>query len=136
MEPKTESKVKYDDRKKELIQEFTLEQEIKSDDQVVGNATMVRKTVFTEEGIRKIYADLRDQQAKHEQILKKLKNDLKEAPEMTDELKKLEENLKIINDYNKSKQVTSQIEVQEKELKDIKKDIRDIQEAIGSRLKL
>jgi len=137
MEDKSETTVRYDDRRKELIQHFKSTQEVKlGSEQVVGTATIDRKAVFKEEGIRMILDDLKNQQMKLEQNIKKFKAALKDVPEMTEELKELEKKLQIINDFNKNKQVISQIETAESDLKLVKKDIRDIKETIGSRLQL
>lgn len=136
MENKSETKVSYDDRRKELTQHFTSEQDVKLGEEVVGNAKLERKAVFKEDGIRMILGDLKAQQAKLEQNLKKLKAAQKEVPEMTEELKELEKKIQIINDFNKNKQGLSQIEATESDLKLVKKDIRQIKETIGSRLQL
>jgi len=136
MENKNETKVTYDDRRKEMTQHLTSVQEIKIDDEVVGENAMERKATFTEKGIKKIFKNLDQERTKLEQSIKKVKDNIKEIKELTPELKELEKNIQIINDYNKAKQMKSQIETQEKDLKIVKKDIRDIRDTIGSRLKL
>lgn len=136
MENKTESKVTYDDRRKELTQTVTSIQEIKIDDEIVGTATSERKAVFNEGGIKKVMADLKGQQTKLEQNIKQLKNALKDTPEMTEDLIELEKKIQTINTFNKNKQLKVNIENSESDLKIIKKDIREIQETIGSRLNL
>ena len=136
METKTESKVAYDDRRKELIQTVTSINEIKVDEKTVGEVTDERKAVFKEEGIRNILAELSKQQTKIEQTLKQLKTALKEIPEISPELIELEKKIQDINTFNKNKQLKVQIENNENDLKIIKKDIQDIKSAIGSRLKL
>jgi len=136
METKTETTVRYDDRRKELTQIIKSIQEIKVGEEAVGESVMERKAVFKEDGIRMILNDLTNQQMKLEQNLKKLKDAQKKVPEMTEEIKELEKKIQIINDFNKNKQGLSQIETTESDLKLVKKDIRDIKETIGSRLKL
>jgi len=136
MEDKIESKVAYDDRRKELTQFMKSIQEIKIDGEIVGGVTAERKAVFKEDGIRKILADLQNQQTKIEQTIKQLNHALKDTPEMSEELIELEKKIQEINTFNKNKQLKSQIETNEKDLKLVKKDIRDIKEAIGSRLNL
>ena len=136
MEPKTESSVKYDDRRKVMVQNFKQESDIKEAGKVVGNSIVTREATFNEEGIRDTLKMLSDQRTKLEQAVKKSKEELKDVKELTPELKKLEENIQIINSFNKSTQVKSQLETQESELKIVKKDITDIKEAIGSRLKI
>ncbi len=136
MEPKTETEVTYDDRRKEMVQIIKTTQEIKVGEETVGDAVTERKSVFKEKGIRKILSDLSDQRTKFEQAIKQLKEGLKEVPEMTKELEELEKKIQAINSFNKSKRLQSQIEVNETDLKDVNKDIREIKDTIGSRLKL
>jgi len=136
MEDKIESKVAYDDRRKELTQFMKSIQEIKIDGEIVGGVTAERKAVFKEDGIRKILADLQNQQTKIEQTIKQLNHALKDTPEMSEELIELEKKIQEINTFNKNKQLKSQIETNEKDLKLVKKNIQDIKEAIGSRLNL
>jgi len=135
MEPKSETKVVYDDRRKVLIQTFKQEQEIKENEKVVGHSVINREATFDEQGIRETLKTLSNQRAKCEQVIKSLKENLKDV-EFTSELKELEEKLQIINNFNKAKKAKSQLEEQESNLKMVKKDIRDIKEAIGTRLKL
>lgn len=134
METKTESKVAYDDRRKELTQTVKSISEIKVDDKMVGEVTEERKAIFKEDGIRNILAELSKQQTKIEQTLKQLKTALKETPEMSPELIELEKKIQDINTINKNKQLKLQIENNESDLKIVKKDIRDIKGAIGTRL--
>lgn len=136
MEQEIKSHVEYDDRRKVLTQHFESVQDIKVGDKVVGQTTMKREATFNEEGIRNIWEDLANQRMKFEQTIKKIKSNIKNAGKLTPELKELEEKIKAINDFNTAEQMKSQIETNEEDLKKVKKDIRDIKEAIGSRLKL
>lgn len=136
MENKTESHVTYDDRRKEMVQHFNSIQDIKIGDKVIGESVTNRKATFKEEGIRNVIKELNEQQIKFEKTIKQLKDNLKNIPEITPEIKELEKKIQTINDFNKSKQMKSQIETTELDLKIVRKDIRDIKEAIGSRLKL
>ena len=135
MEPKIETRVTYDDRRKEMTQYFKSSVEIKIGEDVVGSAITERTSVFQEEGIRKILKDLGGQRTNHEQAIKGLKENLKDV-ELTPELKELEEKIQKINNFNKSEKTKSQLEVQESDLKIVKEDIQEIKNAIGSRLKL
>lgn len=136
MEPKIESSVSYDDRRKEMVQHFKSSQEIKIGEDVVGETVMTRETTFKEEGIRKVLKDLSLQRTNFEQRIKQLKDSLTDVAEITPELKELEKKIQAINDFNKNKKTELQIETQESDLKIVKKDIQDIKDAIGSRLKL
>jgi peptidoglycan hydrolase CwlO-like protein len=135
MENNTKTKVTYDDRRKELTQVLTSNQEIKVEEEIVGKVSIERKAVFPEKGIRKILDDLSKQKTKTEQTLKQLTGALKEIPEMTEDLIELEKKIQTINNFNKNKQLKSQIENAEEDLKEINKNINQIKETIGSRLK-
>jgi len=132
----TETSVKFDDRRKELTQKFTSTNEIKMGEEIVGESKTERIAVFKEEGIRRIMSDLSGQLTKLEQTHKQIKNAIKENPEeLSEEYLELERKLKVINDFNRYKQLKSQLETNEKDIKEVKKDIQDIKDAIGTRLK-
>lgn len=135
-EPKIESKVTYDDRRKVMVQHFKSSQEIKVDDEVVGEAVITRETTFQEKGIRKVLKNLSVQRTNFEQKIKQLKDSLTDVAEITPELKELEKNIQAINDFNKNKKIESQLGAQETDLKITKKDIQDIKDTIGSRLRI
>jgi len=128
MEPKIESKITYDDRRKELLQHFKSSQEIKMNDEVVGEAVVTREAIFKKDGIKKILKELSVQRTNYEQRIKQLKDSLTDAEELTPELVELEKNIQIINDFNKNKKTKAQLETQESELKTVKKDIQDIKD--------
>ena len=138
MEPKnkTETSVKYDDRRKEMVQDFKSTTEIKMDEEVVGESIVQRKATFNKEGIKKVLKDLSNQRTKLEQSIKQVKDNLKDVKVLTKEEVKLEKQIQNINTFNKSDQMKLQIVDQEAELKIIKGDIQDIKNAIGTRLKL
>ena len=138
MEPKnkTETSVKYDDRKKEMVQDFKSTTEIKMDEEVVGESIVQRKATFNKEGIRKVLKDLSNQRTKLEQSIKQVKDNLKDVKKLTKAEVELEKQIQNINTFNKSDQMKLQIEGQEAELKIIKGDIQDIKNAVGGRLSL
>ena len=138
MEPKnkTETSVKYDDRRKEMVQDFKSTTEIKMEEEVVGESIVQRKATFNKEGIKKVLKDLSNQRTKLEQSIKQVKDNLKDVKALTKEEVELEKQIQNINTFNKSDQMKLQIEGQEAELKIIKGDIQDIKNAIGTRLKL
>jgi len=138
MEPKnkTETSVKYDDRRKEMIQDFKSTTEIKMEEEVVGESIVQRKATFNKEGIKKVLKDLSNQRTKLEQSIKQVKDNLKDVKKLTKAEVELEKQIQNINTFNKSDQMKLQIEGQEAELKIIKGDINDIKNAIGTRLKI
>ena len=136
MEPKTETSVKYDDRKKEMVQDFKSTTEIKMEEEVVGESIVQRKATFNKEGIKKVLKDLSNQRTKLEQSIKQVKDNLKDVKKLTKAEVELEKQIQNINTFNKSDQMKLQIEGQEAELKIIKGDIQDIKNAVGGRIKL
>jgi len=138
MEPKnkTETSVKYDDRRKEMVQDFKSTTEIKMEEEVVGESIVQRKATFNKEGIRKVLKDLSNQRTKLEQSIKQVKDNLKDVKKLTKAEVELEKQIQNINTFNKSDQMKLQIEGQEAELKIIKGDIQDIKNAVGGRIKL
>jgi len=138
MEPKnkTETSVKYDDRRKEMIQDFKSTTEIKMEEEVVGESIVQRKATFNKEGIKKVLKDLSNQRTKLEQSIKQVKDNLKDVKKLTKAEVELEKQIQNINTFNKSDQMKLQIEGQEAELKIIKGDIQDIKNAVGGRIKL
>jgi len=138
MEPKnkTETSVKYDDRRKEMVQDFKSTTEIKMEEEVVGESIVQRKATFNKEGIKKVLKDLSNQRTKLEQSIKQVKDNLKDVKKLTKAEVELEKQIQNINTFNKSDQMKLQIEGQEAELKIIKGDINDIKNAIGTRLKI
>jgi len=138
MEPKnkTETSVKYDDRKKEMVQDFKSTTEIKMEEEVVGESIVQRKATFNKEGIKKVLKDLSNQRTKLEQSIKQVKDNLKDVKKLTKAEVELEKQIQNINTFNKSDQMKLQIEGQEAELKIIKGDIQDIKNAVGGRLSL
>jgi len=123
---KTETSVKYDDRRKEMVQDFKSTTEIKMEEEVVGESIVQRKATFNKEGIRKVLKDLSNQRTKLEQSIKQVKDNLKDVKALTKAEVELEKQIQNINTFNKSDQMKLQIEGQEAELKIIKGDINDI----------
>lgn len=135
MEPKTNTSVVYDDRRKLLVQTFKQEQDIIENEKVVGHSVIEREATFNEEGIRETLKSLGNQRTKLEQTIKSLKENA-DVKELTKEEIELEKKIQTINNFNKAKQTKAQLETQESDLKIVKKDIQEIKSVIGTRLKL
>ncbi|MHA1677469.1 MAG: hypothetical protein ACTSW3_01670 [Promethearchaeota archaeon] len=141
MDDKTqiESYVKYDDRRKELTH---ITKESKKTE--LGDLSVESKGIYKEDSIKKILKDLKEKEKvclKNRETLIKLQE---ETPEMTPELQKIKDQLKILQKIDHDEKVTSEEKVKEKEnftkneemLKEVRKDIKKIIDAVGSRLKL
>jgi len=141
------SKLTYDERRKLMTQVKTQASENKTepvieDEKVTEEAKLIStvkqelNVVYTEAGIRLAYKDLSDQKKFMENRATQLKEQFKDLGELPEDLKKLKENLKSINDFNVAEKAKLDYEGVQIELKDVKKDLAELQEAIGSRLKL
>ena len=144
MEPKISSDVKYDDRRKEMTHTTTEVREAKMKDTLIGEVSIQSKGIYNEEGIKRILKDLEAREKQLQKVVDSAeKKELKEVPELADDLKELKEKLiklqerdQIEKENVEAKAKNDQIEANQKDLDQVKKDLRDIKETIGSRLKL
>jgi len=141
------SKLTYDERRKILLQEKSNTTENKTDevkegDEIVEKSQLVStvkssmEVEYTKEGIKLAYKGLTEEKKYHDKHLVDLKNELKDAGEMTPELQKLKEDLQKIAKIDKAEKSNKEIDATEERLKIVNKEIKEIKEAIGSRLKL
>ena len=140
------SNVTYDERRKILLQRKSNVVEHKTDEVKEGEevkesklASTVKSSMeveYTEEGIKLAYNGLVQEKEYHDKHLVDLKKGLKDAGEMTPELTKLKEDLQKIAKIDKAEKNKQEIEATEERLKVVNKEIKEIKEAIGGRLKL
>ncbi len=141
------SKLTYDDRRKVLFQKkFNVTEnkteEVKEGDEVIEKAVLVStvkssmEVEYTEEGIKLAYKGLVKEKQYHDKHIVDLKNGLKEAGEMTPELQKLKDDLQKIAKIDKAEKSKKEIEATEERLKVVNKEIKEIKDEIGTRLKL
>ena len=140
---KNETKVTYDDRRKVLVQTIESSKDIKDGEEVIGDTVIKRVASLSEKGIRNVLKDLIAQKEVFEKNVEQLK-ELQTKVILTEDQEKLKEDLKILQLVNH--QDSSKKEVLEQEIKDLKenegslkevnKHIKDIKDAIGTRLKL
>jgi len=146
MEPKIESSVNYDDRRKELTHTTTETKEAKIGEDVIGEVSIESKGIYNEAGIKKILNDLNSKKEileKNVITLKELQNPVQDLKRDT-ELERLKENLKILQliDHQEKaseadlKKEADDLKNNEEDLKKVNKDIKDIKDSIGTRLKL
>lgn len=145
MESKIESKVSYDDRRKELTHTTTETKEAQLEEEIIGEVSITSKGVYKEQGIRNILKDLKEKKEILEKNVETLE-ELKRKPDNSGrerELERLKENLKILQLTNHQEKVSKEdlkkeakdLKDNEEELKKVNKDINDIKNSIGSRLK-
>ncbi|MEK0335840.1 MAG: hypothetical protein QQN41_00185 [Nitrosopumilus sp.] len=133
---KIERYVRYDDRRKELTHITKETREAKMGEETIGEVTIESKGVYKEVGIRKIVNDLTQRKAQLEQTTNAMKKDMENIPEMTDDLKNLKEKLTDLQKIDKAEKQKEQLDTDNETLDQVKKDLRDIKETIGTRLKL
>jgi len=135
---KTTSKVTYDDRRKELTHQVDSEQEAKNNDgEIVGNITTRMTGVYKEAGIRKIVGEMQDDIATLEKEIKTAERGLDELKDVeeTEEVKKYIELQKKIAKIKQKEQIETQLKEHEEKVKTTKKNLSQIKDTIGTRLK-
>lgn len=142
-----DSKLNYDERKKILFQKKTVVIENKVDPVMDGETvkekakhlSTVKQSMeveYTEDGIRMAYGNLKKQRKGCEDRIKNLADKVKDAGEMTPELTKLKEDFALIMKIEEAEKSKAMVEAENKDLKEIKKNMKEIEDEIGSRLKL
>ena len=141
------SNLNYDSRKKILLQKKSniiehKTDEVKEGDKVVEESKLVStvkssmEVEYTEEGIKLAYNGLSEEKKHHDKHLIDLNNGLKDAGEMTPDLEKLKEDLQTLAKIEQAEKSKKEIEATEERLKVVNKEIKEIQDEIGTRLKL
>ena len=142
-----ESKLNYDDRRKILVQkksqvtankteEVKEGDVVKEESKLVSTVNQSMEVEYTEEGIKLAYKNLVDEKEFQEKRIVKLEEQSKDAGEMTEELTKLKENLKLIGKIDAAEKQKAELDSTKERLKEVNKEINEIKETIGSRLKL
>lgn len=135
-EPKIESEVKYDDRKKEMTHVKKEIREAKIGETIIGEVSVESTGIYNETGIKKILKDLKNRRTQLEQAVSAQKKEVENIPEMTKDLTELKEKLTNLQKIDQAEKQKVQLETNNKDLVQVKKDIRDIEGTVGSRLKL
>lgn len=141
------SKLTYDERRKILLQkksnviehrtdEVKEGDEVKEESKLISTVKSTMEVEYTEEGIKLAYNGLVEEKKHHDKHLIDLKNGLKDAGEMTPELTKLKEDLQKIAKIDQAEKSKKDIETTEERLKVVNKEIKEIKDEIGTRLKL
>jgi len=144
------SKLTYDERRKILLQKKSNVMENKTEEvigdesknieaaesKLVSTVKSSMEVEYTEEGIKLAYNGLVKEKQYHDKHLIDMNNSLKEAGEMTPELEKLKADLQTIAKIDQAEKSKKEIEETEERLSVVNKEIKEIKEEIGSRLKL
>jgi len=136
---KTDSKVIYNDRRKELTHQVDSEQEAKNnDDETVGIVTTKMTGVYKEKGIRKMIGEMQIDIKKLNEVILKTEKSLEKVKDIeeTEEIKKWREIQELIPKIREKENLKNQLEGFREQLKQTKKNLDQIKKAIGSRLKL
>jgi len=141
------SSLTYDDRRKLMTQVKSQISENKTEPvmeegKVVEEAKLIStveqkmNVVYTEVGIRLAYKDMSNQKKFMEDRAVKLKEQFEGLKELPEDLKELKEKLESIAKFNAAEKAKADYEGLQIELKDVNKDITELKDTIGSRLKL
>jgi len=135
MEPKIESSVKYDDRRKELTRFIKETREAKVGDDVVGEIIFKSWGIYNQSGIKKILCDLELENKQLKKQIDSQSKNLESIPEFSEDLKDLKEKLIKLQKIDKAEKQINELQKKKEELKKVSQNIKDIKKAIGSRLK-
>ncbi len=143
---KIDSKISYDDRKKELAHQINEERELKSRDgkTVVGIETAKRIGVYKEEGIKRVIKDLENEASQLKKSIREHQKDISELQDVkeTNDLKKFKEIVdkgevqELIPKLRRKEQLQNNLIQLNENLKKTKNDLNQIKRTIGTRLKL
>lgn len=143
-----ETKLSYDDRRKILNQKKTeiteyMTDEVKDEDGKVTEEQKLMSTVsqtlevnYTEEGIRLAHNNMMSQKESFEKQLVDLKEKFNEVGEIPKELKEFKDKLTEILKYDEAEKSKANHESVSEELKKVNKDLNELKDEIGTRLKL
>ena len=136
---KITSSTTYDERRKKLIHK-SREEKITP----LGELLMVTEATIHEEGIKKTVKELESKKKLLKDNVKILEKNLGEKPKMNPELEKLKANLVLLQLIDHKENETAETKKKESDqlkntkidLEKIDKDLKDIKNAVGTRLKL
>ena len=139
------SSLYYDERNKILLQKKSntiehkteeVEGEEVKESKLISTVKSSMEVEYTEEGIKLAYNGLSEEKKHHDKHLIDLNNGLKDAGEMTPDLEKFKEDLQTLAKIEQAEKSKKEIEATEERLKVVNKEIKEIQDEIGARLKL
>jgi cbb3-type cytochrome oxidase cytochrome c subunit len=138
----------YDDRRKILIQKKTQVQshkvpEVKNEEGSVTEKEKLLSTVdqsmtveYTEEGIKLAYKNLAEEKSYLDKRTADMKKKQEELKEMPKELVAIKKQLEELQKYQKHEKETEEYDATIERMKEVKKELDELKEAIGTRLKL
>lgn len=133
---KVETKLNYDDRRKVLNQKKTQTYENKDPDgKVLSSVNHELNTEYTEDGIRLAHKNMSARKKWLENRQKQLSPQFETKVPLTEEDLKLQESLKRLAQNDTVKKAEDEFKQNEEELDQLNKDLKELIEAIGTRLK-
>jgi len=143
---KIDSKISYDDRRKELAHQIDEERELKSRDgkTVVGVETTKRIGLYKEEGIKRVIKDLENEASQLKKNIREHQKNLSELQDVkeTTDLKRFKEIVdkgevqELIPKLRRKEQLQNNLAQLNENLKKTKSDVNQIKKTVGTRLKL
>ncbi len=143
-----ETKLTYDDRRKILHQKKSQvaenvkdavtdgEGKVTEKEQLISTVSQSMDVDYTEAGIRLAYKNLVESKTHLTNRVAELKEKCKDVGEMPKELIKLQEQIADIAKFRGSEQARIELKALEEELKDTSKELKQLTDEIGTRLKL
>ncbi len=139
MEDKETGKLTYDDRRKELIQEKSQEKENKEGEDLISTVSQSMKVVYTEKGIKLAHKNLQKEKDFLDKRVSDLKKQIEDVEKMPEEEKKkveeFREMLKKLQKLDAADKLKTDLETANERMKLVKKELGEIKDTIGSRLK-
>jgi len=142
------SSLKYDDRRKILYQnksqitensteeEFIEETGIKKVPDLISTVEQSMNVTYTETGIRLAYKNLVGERDFLKNRISQLKEQTEKSKEMPKDIQELKEKIEKIKKFDLAEKAKVELKSIEERFAFIKKELREMKETIGSRLKL
>ena len=143
----TETKLTYDDRRKELTQvktqvienktevKFNEDTGIKTEPELISTVNQEMKAVYTEAGIRLAHKNLTEERTFLEKRVSQFKKQIEKSSELSNDLKELKEKLIKLQKFDAVEKAKAENEGVRERLKEVKTELDQINNTIGTRLK-
>lgn len=129
------STLSYNERRKILTQKKSQVVESKDGDKIMSTSEHSMTAEYTEEGIRLAHKDMTQQKAFLENKMKQLEPQFENEIELTEEEINLQKMLKRLQQFDTQQKAKTEYEAIKEEHKAVSKDLKELEDEIGTRLK-
>ena len=142
-----ETKLNYDDRKKILHQKKSQitenikdavkdgEGKVTEEEKLISTVKQSMEVDYTEDGIRLAYDNLVKEESFMKERSAKLLEQLDKQEEMPKDIKEFAEKMKQLSKYTANEKVKAEYDSMQERLKIVSKDLKQLKDEIGTRLK-